>query len=415
MIKQHLHATLVISLILAGCSNGSNSVDSAPSETLPVAVITAPLTADEGDVIALIASLDSDPAGSNTATYQWTQTSGPNVLIDGASSSTASVPIPLLTSNGTITFQVTVTDSAGLSDTETHSVQISPAPLGTLVEIQTEHDDERRIYTVYTPSSVTADAPIIYTLHGASGNMRGYIEEGQTPRRWLTLADENGFVVVIPNGFSVFGDDGLGNLQGWNSFSAFTDADDVGFLLATIDEIAATRTVDTDQVFFTGRSNGGDMAMRMAVERPSKVKAIASYVSNLSNNPVPTPLSLPLPPTFLFMGTEDPISNFDGTPITQSARETVDYFADNTFSVLSPTPAFMMLTDSDPNDGCQIFEQTYEDPAGEPTVVYYEGVGSGHNIPDSDPNVAEPEVVRGTLCRDADGIDLAWDFFQSLK
>ena len=114
------------------------------------------------------------------------------------------------------------------------------------------------------------------------------------------------------------------------------------------------------------------------------------------------------------MCTEDPISNFDGTPITISARETVEYFADNTLSVISPTPAFTMLTDTDPDDGCQIFEQPYEDAAGNPTVVYYEGVGSGHTIPDSDPNVAEPSPIRGTLCRDAHGIDLAWDFFRSL-
>lgn len=154
------------------------------------------------------------------------------------------------------------------------------------------------------------------------------------------------------------------------------------------------------------------MSMRMAIDAPHHVRAIAPFIINLFSDPVPVPNSLPLPPAFLYMGTNDPISTFAGTSVRLSARDTVEYFADNTFSVTSPPPAFTMLTDTDPTDGCQIFEQPYEDAAGNPTVIYYEGDGGGHTVPD--PN-GTTNPVRGTLCRDANGIDLAFGFFQSLN
>ncbi len=412
-------AALALGIVLAACSSESSIenvelVGTGPIDPVaPEVEVLAFTTGDEGEELFFTALLNNeDEAGD--VTYEWAQIAGPTVFLEDDDEEISSATMPLVAADTELTFELTATGPTDLKSTATHTVLVSPAPLGTLVEIQTEVDNERRIYTVYTPESVTAPAPMVYALHGASGNMRDFIAEGETPRRWLDLADANGFIVVVPNGFSIVGNNGLGNNQGWNSTTPFTDADDVEFLLTTIEEIAAARTVDTDQVFFTGASNGGDMAMRMAIERPNDVKAIASYVSNLSNDPVPVPRGMPLPPTFLFMGTEDPISNFDGTGFTFSARETVDYFAEFTMSVLTPEPPFSALPDFDPNDGCQIFGQAYENAAGDPTVFYYEGVGSGHNIPDSDPNVNEPSSLSGTLCRDANGIDLAWDFFQSV-
>jgi len=416
-------AALALSAVLAGCSSETTAdnveVSTGPVDPVaPEVEVLAFTEADEGEELFFTAILNNeDEAGD--VTYEWAQIAGPTVYLDDDDEEISSATMPLVAEDTELTFELTATGPTELESTATHTVLVSPAPLGTLVEIQTEIDGERRIYTVYTPESVTVEgmtvpAPMIYALHGASSNMREFIAEGETPRRWLDLADANGFIVVVPNGFSIVGNNGLGDIQGWNSTAPFTDEDDVEFLLTTIAEIAAARTVDTDQVFFTGFSNGGDMAMRMAIERPDDIKAIASYVSNLSNDPVPVPRGMPLPPTFLFMGTDDPLNSFAGTEFTFSARETVEYFAEFTLSVLTPEPPFSALPDFDVNDGCQIFGQAYENAAGDPTVFYYEGAGSGHNIPDSDPNVNEPSALSGTLCRDANGIDLAWDFFKAL-
>src|SRR5262249_51407591 len=98
-------------------------------------------------------------------------------------------------------------------------------------------------------------------------------------RSWLDLdgvADREGFVTVYPDGTGPFGD----RLHMWNSGACCGSAqwaavDDVGFLLAVMDDVATRTPVDPTRVYVTGLSNGGMMAYRLAAEASDRIAAIA--------------------------------------------------------------------------------------------------------------------------------------------
>ncbi|MEM7739305.1 MAG: hypothetical protein AAF225_00705 [Pseudomonadota bacterium] len=237
---------------LSSCSSGeSGSEISEPdvphAPELSVA-IGSPSTSTEGARVTLTAS---GSGGSGGTSFVWSQTEGPTALLDNAQTASATVLMPLVANTTAFTFRVRATDSANTTATSSVSIDVSPAPGGETVEVQTEHDGARRTYLVYTPTTLASDAWLVFGLHGAGGTMRDFAADGATFRRWFALADANGFVVVFPNGFDDGAGDGLGDSQGWNTFNTnFSSADDFGFLLRVIGEIAAGRAISTDHVFF---------------------------------------------------------------------------------------------------------------------------------------------------------------------
>lgn len=407
---------LYFSLIffLAACSGGGsdNSTGTPPPTAASLtASASGPATGVETDSINLSVTASNS---SGTVTYAWTQTAGPASLIDGADTANPTVRIPLLNGAVDLIFQVSVQDGSGASSSDTVTVRGEPVAGASRLEVETIHDRVRRTYTVYTPEDVEPMAPLIMFLHGARGGMREFIADGETPQDWMTLADRDGFVVVYPNGYSNTDGDGLGDNQSWNDLNGqFSEGDDAGFLLSVIEEVAAGRNISTGKVLIGGRSNGGMMSFRMAIEHPTRFAAVASFVGNLAKEPIPMPTSLPTPPIFIFGGTDDPLVPFEGGVSTRSIPETVAYFVDTTNTDVSRTVGRVSLPDSDPDDGCSIVNETYTDVVGFITVQYYEGIGGGHYIPDPDFVQSQQNInARGPIiCRDANGIDLAYDFF----
>ncbi len=99
------------------------SVNTAPA----AAVASSSLTVNEGTSVSLDASSSSDPDG-DTLTFAWSQTSGPSVSINNASSSTASFTAPQVSSATTLGFEVTVTDPSGESAKASVSVTVNDVP-----------------------------------------------------------------------------------------------------------------------------------------------------------------------------------------------------------------------------------------------------------------------------------------------
>ena len=114
--------------------------------------------------------------------------------------------------------------------------------------------------------------PLVVLLHG-------YTSNGATQAAYFGLtaeADKGGFLLAYPDGTR----DMLGN-RFWNATDACCDffhtgVDDVAYLDAVIDEIAAKYPVDPARVFVVGHSNGAFMAHRYACDRASRVAAIVT-------------------------------------------------------------------------------------------------------------------------------------------
>jgi polyhydroxybutyrate depolymerase len=127
-------------------------------------------------------------------------------------------------------------------------------------------DGVERAYTVHVPAVAdTASAlPLVIALHGRGGT-------GQRMAQWSGFnarAYSDGFLLVAP--------EGTGTPRGWyTGFGGGGAIDDVGFIGALIDTLAARYPVDRGRVYVAGHSNGGVLAHRIASDLSTRIAAAA--------------------------------------------------------------------------------------------------------------------------------------------
>lgn len=114
-------------------------------------------------------------------------------------------------------------------------------------------DGKTRSYWLYVPNNVKENAPLVFSLHGTGGK-----KEDKSPMR-TDVADAEGFIVVYPQGetiyFPVFG----GSLPGWHSTGDAESASDVEFFKAIIEDVDKNYPIDRNRIYCCGFSNGGMM------------------------------------------------------------------------------------------------------------------------------------------------------------
>lgn len=119
---------------------------------------------------------------------------------------------------------------------------------------------------------------VVLNFHGGGGNARAH----QDYVRMDALADREQFIVVYP--------DGSGRLRErllvWNAGSccgiaAATQIDDVGFVRALLDDLAARQPYDAARVYATGLSNGAMMSYRLAAELSERIAAVAPVAGSM--------------------------------------------------------------------------------------------------------------------------------------
>lgn len=149
---------------------------------------------------------------------------------------------------------------------------------------------ERR-YLVHMPSAVPALPAVVLNLHGGGG-------EAEAHRRYTRmddLADREGFVAVYP-----FGTGRLkSKLLTWNAgpccgSAAREKVDDVAFIAALLDDLAARTSYDRTRVYATGHSNGAMMAYRLAADLPGRIAAIGPVAGIVAPGPLTTRRAVPV-------------------------------------------------------------------------------------------------------------------------
>ena len=139
-----------------------------------------------------------------------------------------------------------------------------------------------RHYLLHLPlhwSAATAPLPLVIVLHGAAGDARSTADmTGFSP-----LADRAHFIVAYPEGTSIGVDPPR---QTWNAgfccgAAVRNHVDDLAFLNALIDRLAAQYPVDRRRVYLTGLSNGAMLAYRFAALYPDRVAAIAPVAGTI--------------------------------------------------------------------------------------------------------------------------------------
>lgn len=169
-----------------------------------------------------------------------------------------------------------------------------------------EHSGRQRTLRIYPAYTRTAAAPLIFVLHGGGGSASTM--ELLTRGAFNRIADREGAVVVYPEGVERHWNDG----RDLPETAAREDVDDVGFILALVEEIARQYSLDRGRVFATGISNGGFMSMRLACDAAETFAAVAPVTATLSEK-----LGARCAPTrpvaiMIVNGTEDPLVPWAG-------------------------------------------------------------------------------------------------------
>ena len=105
-------------------ANGQNPLDPTDNSSVPVADAGSAQTVMPGTVVLLQgAGFDTD---GTIVGYQWTQTSGPPVILNLDSTSSANFIAPDVSVDTPMTFELMVTDNSGYTDTAVTDVLVTP-------------------------------------------------------------------------------------------------------------------------------------------------------------------------------------------------------------------------------------------------------------------------------------------------
>ncbi len=283
-----------------------------------------------------------------------------------------------------------------------------PRLSGTLTKGTIEVGGLKRAYLTYVPRGLAKKAPLVVVMHGSGQNgARIRISTGYGFER---LADEHGFAVVYPNAYEGYWD--VCSIVG--EVSANLTIDDMGFLTRLVDKLIIEIGVDPDRVFATGGSRGGSMAFRLALEAPSRFRAVAAIS-------VPTPENFKCKPAghgtssvMIMNGTKDPLVPFDGGEVNLlglfyrngkvlSARQSGEYFAN-----LNNTTGTPETNEAQVADGIRVEHVLW----GNDSNVEVELVaihGGGHGIPQ--PYRRGPRLL-GPSPMEPNGPAVIWAFFE---
>lgn len=289
-------------------------------------------------------------------------------------------------------------------------------PDGDVYQTETvEVEGVTRTYHIYFPPDFKeADAaPMVLVLHGGGG--QGLKFNQGTAGTLVAAAGERGTVLVFPDGIEKQWCDGRSeHLSEARDCEAI---DDVAFFSAIIDQMVQAYGIDPARVYATGISNGGFMSVRLALELPDKLAAVAPVTAQLS---VPLAEQTPAQPISIMLvnGTDDPIVPFDGGTVRLfsfgrsrgeilSTADTIERF--RLHNGCGAVPELVKLPDSDPDDGTAVEIESYADCADNTEVILVRVVGGGHTWPGGQPYL-NPELV-GVVSQEINASEMILDFF----
>ena len=238
-----------------------------------------------------------------------------------------------------------------------------------------------REYLVHLPPgySQAVEYPLVLNLHGLGSDAM----EQQAYSAFNSVADTAGVIVVYPNGVD----------NQWN-VALNTGIDDVGFISALVDTMAANYSIDMARVYSTGMSMGGFMSHRLACELEHKIVAIASVTGLLAYFPCQPERPVPV---LQIHGTNDPVVPYGGT------AGTIDHWV--THNGCPSSPEVTDLPDIDPTDNSTVTLSYYGLCNDSTEVLFYTINGGEHTWPGA-------FIHIGVTNQDINASVEIWNFFR---
>jgi polyhydroxybutyrate depolymerase len=244
-----------------------------------------------------------------------------------------------------------------------------------------------RGYELRVPASYEngTPMPLVVMLHG-------YSSFGVQNAAFLGLqsaSERHGFLLAIPDGTV----DADGN-QFWNAtdgccnFDGST-VDDVGYILAVIDDASVRFDVDPRRVYLVGHSNGGFLAHRIACEHGDTIAAVVSLAGGQWKDPARCPAATPVHILQLH-GTADETIAYDGGATESgpypSAHDTAATWAQKNGCAGALAPAGAPLDLVTTLAGAETSREAYAGCPAAGAVELWTMTGGGH-IPSFDVDV----------------------------
>ena len=185
----------------------------------------------------------------------------------------------------------------------------------------------RREYLLHVPAGYDGihTLPVVFSFHGGGGSARVAVISA----RWSQKADQEGFLVVYPEGVRPHPDrkpSFLRNPQFWNvgagiGLAEEENVDDLGFVRALLDEVSERFPIDPRRIFACGFSNGASMAFESAMHFSGHIAAVGAVSGHLwREEPAPQqPVSM-----IYITGSDDPLNPLDGGRIQSPWGHTRD-------------------------------------------------------------------------------------------
>jgi polyhydroxybutyrate depolymerase len=149
-------------------------------------------------------------------------------------------------------------------------------------------DGRTRTYRLHVPPSLPRHRPVplLVALHGGFGSGHQFASSSGFDH----LADEQGFIVVYPDGTPIRASGALADARVWNGGRCCGPAvaeqvDDVGFISQVITRISERHDIDSNRIYATGHSNGAIMSYRLACELSDRIVAIGVQAGSLEVDP----------------------------------------------------------------------------------------------------------------------------------
>ena len=147
-------------------------------------------------------------------------------------------------------------------------------------------DGRLRSYRFHIPPCYDNNepSPIVFVLHGCPASSRGLI----IVTEFNDKADDEGFIVVYPNGFfsfqfwlrSLIKNRDPDDFFFWNFWDGY-NIDDVGYIDTLIEYFLDNLNVNSSRIYMTGISGGGCMSYRLGAELSDTIAAIAPVAGSI--------------------------------------------------------------------------------------------------------------------------------------
>jgi polyhydroxybutyrate depolymerase len=273
-----------------------------------------------------------------------------------------------------------------------------------LTEHRVEVDGQTRTFMLHVPRSYTGATavPLVFDLQASGISPAVELQVTGMDR----AAEENGFVVVLPQAAMAF----AGGGATWNVPFKDGEVDDVGFVEQVLETVGERLCTDRTRVYAAGFSGGARFASELACRLPNKFAAMGAVAGlrHPHGHEGACRAGAPAVPIIAFHSTDDPVNTYEYEP-----GRSPPYWSYGMEEAVSRWSGFMNCQPPAEDKLSEAIRRlTWSDCRDGARIEFYRLSDSGHTWPGS--SFAFP-VELGTTDRTIDATSLIVQFFERFR